>query len=65
MSKHCIVIGAGLAGLAAAYKLTKKNWKVTVLEARNRVGGRVFTFKFHEAPGLYCELGGEWVGPAA
>jgi monoamine oxidase len=62
MTKHCIVIGAGLSGLAAAHALAKKNWKVTVLEARNRLGGRVFTFKFHEAPDLYCELGGEWVG---
>ena len=60
--KSCIVIGAGLSGLAAAYELTKADWRVIVLEARERTGGRVFTFRFPEAPHLYCELGGEWVG---
>ena len=34
----CIVIGAGLAGLAAAYRLAKARWKVTVLEAQKRFG---------------------------
>jgi monoamine oxidase len=62
MAKTCIVIGAGLAGLAAAYKLRQKKWNVIVLEARDRIGGRVYTYRFREAPGLYCELGGEWVG---
>src|ERR1700693_6186845 len=60
--KSCIVIGAGLSGLAAAYELTKARWRVIVLEARDRTGGRVRTFRFPEAPHLYCELGGEWVG---
>jgi monoamine oxidase len=61
--KSCIVIGAGLSGLAAAYELTKARWKVTVLEARGRTGGRVLTFRFRDhAPDLYCELGGEWIG---
>jgi monoamine oxidase len=58
----CIVIGAGLAGLAAAYHLTRENWKVTVLEATDRLGGRVMTHHFDEAPELNCELGGEWIG---
>ncbi|HEY0701925.1 MAG TPA: NAD(P)/FAD-dependent oxidoreductase [Candidatus Acidoferrales bacterium] len=61
-NKSCVVIGAGLAGLSAAYQLTKKNWEVTVVEARDRIGGRVFTDRFRESPELYCELGGEWVG---
>ena len=34
---------------------------MTLIEARNRVGGRIFTYKFDE-PGLTCELGAEWVG---
>jgi len=65
MERTCVVIGAGLAGLCAADALaTSKEgaWKVTVLEARNRLGGRVHSFQFREAPGLVCELGGEWIG---
>ena len=56
----CIIIGAGLSGLAAANAL--KGWDVTVLEARPRIGGRVFSYNFKENPDLVCELGGEWVG---
>ena len=58
----CIVIGAGLSGLAAAYALKQAHWNVTVLEARERLGGRVLSFSFQENPELVCELGGEWVG---
>jgi monoamine oxidase len=60
--KECVVIGAGLAGLAAAYHLTQNRWKVTVLEATRRIGGRVMTHRFERVPGLVCELGGEWIG---
>lgn len=60
--KQCIVIGAGLAGLAAAYRLKQHRIHVTVLEARDRLGGRVLTHRFVEAPELNCELGGEWIG---
>src|SRR4051812_2037849 len=58
----CVIIGAGLAGLAAAHALRCADWEVTVLEARDRVGGRVFSHSFAEQPDLVCELGGEWVG---
>jgi len=58
----CIVIGAGLSGLAAAYSLKRAGWSVTVLEARDRLGGRVLSYSFQENPSLVCELGGEWVG---
>ena len=61
-SYSCIVIGAGLSGLAAAHALKKKNWNVTILEARERTGGRVFSYSFKENPSLVCELGAEWVG---
>jgi monoamine oxidase len=63
--KHfsCIVLGAGLAGLAAAHRLTEKGWNVTVVEAHpDRLGGRVYSYKFKEDPSLVCELGGEWIG---
>ena len=59
--RHVVILGAGFAGLAAAYALHKKGIKVTVLEARNRIGGRVHSYKI---PGeeLVVELGAEWVG---
>lgn len=43
--KHVVVLGAGLAGLCAAYELSKLKYKVTLLEARDRVGGRVWTVR--------------------
>jgi monoamine oxidase len=57
-----VVIGSGLSGLAAAYKLKKSGWNVTLLEARNRIGGRVFSYSFPQNTNLVCELGAEWVG---
>jgi monoamine oxidase len=57
--RHIIVAGAGFAGLAAAYELINYGFSVTVLEARQRVGGRVWS---EELPnGAVVELGGEWV----
>jgi monoamine oxidase len=58
----CVIIGAGLSGLAAANVLKQAGWNVIVLEARERIGGRVLSFSFKESPELICELGGEWVG---
>lgn len=52
-----IVMGAGLAGLAAAYELTSSGHDVTVLEARSRPGGRVRTLREPFADGLYAEAG--------
>jgi monoamine oxidase len=51
-----------LAGLSAAYRLNKAGWKVTVVEARDRPGGRVSSYRFSQAPELVCEMGGEWIG---
>jgi monoamine oxidase len=56
-----IVIGAGFSGLAAAYELTRAGYEVTVVEARNRVGGRVISFSDIVA-GKNVEGGGELIG---
>src|SRR5918995_750835 len=54
------VVGAGLAGLAAAERLAEAGRPVTVLEARSRIGGRVWTVD--DGGPLPIELGPEWVG---
>jgi monoamine oxidase len=51
-----IVIGAGMAGLAAALELAGRGHEPIVLEAQNRVGGRILTLRTF-APGLYAEAG--------
>jgi len=55
-----LVIGAGLAGLAAARRLAAGGHEVTVLEARERVGGRTEGLVLED--GTPLELGGQWVG---
>ncbi|MDQ5840079.1 MAG: FAD-dependent oxidoreductase, partial [Chloroflexota bacterium] len=54
--KRVIVIGAGMAGLVAAFELARQGHQPIVLEAQNRVGGRVYTMRSF-APGLYGEAG--------
>lgn len=56
---RCIVIGAGLAGLAAADQLARDGIEVEVLEARDRVGGRVWSARI-DGGGL-VERGGEFI----
>lgn len=53
-----IVIGAGMAGMVAARLLHDSGCAVTVLEARNRLGGRIWTDKRWGVP---CDLGASWV----
>jgi monoamine oxidase len=55
-----VVVGAGLAGLAAARRLVARGHEVTVVEARERVGGR--TEGLVLADGTPLELGGAWLG---
>src|SRR5580693_6336447 len=52
-----IVVGAGLAGLAAAYELGERGHEVTVLEAQLRPGGRVYTLRSPFSDGLYADAG--------
>jgi monoamine oxidase len=56
-----VVVGAGLAGLTAAWQLHRAGLNVRVLEARDRVGGR--TLNHHLGGGKVIEVGGQWVGP--
>jgi monoamine oxidase len=56
-----VVIGAGISGLAAARAVKKKGHSVVVLEARDRVGGRLLNTPI--AGGHITEIGGEYVGP--
>lgn len=55
-----IIIGAGVAGLAAANELVRAGVKVIVLEARDRIGGRILTLRNSSLP-LPIELGAEFV----
>jgi monoamine oxidase len=56
-----VVVGAGLAGLAAARDLVRAGRSVIVLEARKRVGGRILNASI--GGGQVVEVGGQWVGP--
>lgn len=56
-----VIIGAGFAGLSAAYELLSAGYDVTVIEARDRVSGRVITFD-NFVPGRFVEGGGELIG---
>ena len=58
--KSVLIIGAGAAGLAAAHDLATAGLSVTVLEARERIGGRVFTQHDSNSP-VPIELGAEFV----
>jgi putrescine oxidase len=55
-----VIVGAGAAGLTAATELVKAGRTVVVLEARDRVGGRLWT---DEIDGAMLEIGGQWVSP--
>jgi len=57
-----VIIGAGFAGLSAAYYLHKRKIDFIILEARNRIGGRVFSHTIDPQENLVIELGAEWVG---
>ena len=58
-----VVVGAGLAGLAAARALVAAGREVVVLEARDRVGGRTLNEPIAADGSKVVEVGGQWVGP--
>ena len=43
--RRVVILGAGIAGLVSAYELRRAGWNVTVLEARDRIGGRVWSVR--------------------
>ncbi|MCI0613200.1 FAD-dependent oxidoreductase, partial [bacterium] len=59
-----MILGAGLSGLSSAYELVDAGYKVRILEAQDRAGGRVLTIREPFSQGLYAEAGGMFVNDA-
>src|SRR5690242_2861206 len=59
--RRVLVAGAGLAGLTAARELARAGLAVTIVDARDRTGGRAWTMREGFASGQYGELGGEFI----
>lgn len=57
-----IVIGGGISGLAAAHRLKQKGLSIVLLEARDRLGGRIYTQRIE--PGVVIDLGAQFLGDA-
>jgi monoamine oxidase len=60
-ARKVIIVGAGLAGLSAAYELIRAGHDVTVLEAQARAGGRVLTLRAPFSDNLYAEAGAMYI----
>src|SRR6187431_1486873 len=60
MAASVLIAGAGMAGLAAARALEDRGVRVTVIDARDRVGGRVWTFR-RLAHGQHAEAGADLI----
>jgi monoamine oxidase len=56
-----VIIGAGFAGIAAGKKLQETDKKFVIVEARERIGGRVNTVTL--SSGAMVDLGAQWIGP--
>ncbi|KAK7576509.1 hypothetical protein V9T40_012795 [Parthenolecanium corni] len=60
--KDVIIIGAGISGVAAATRLFERGISnILVLEAENRIGGRIHTYKLPDDEDGYIELGAQWI----
>ena len=59
-----IIIGAGISGLVAGYELTLAGYNVTILEARDRIGGRVLTIRSPFSNNHYVEGGAARIKPS-
>jgi monoamine oxidase len=57
-AKSMLVVGAGMAGLSAARSLADAGWTVRIIEARDRIGGRVYTTRDWGVP---LEMGASWI----
>ena len=55
--KNVVILGAGISGLVAASELRSAGHNVTVIEASQRVGGRIRTLREPFSPGQYSEAG--------
>jgi len=60
-TEEVLVVGAGIAGLTAAYRLEQNGVRVRIIEAQNRVGGRMFSLRGFFPEGQVAELGGELI----
>jgi monoamine oxidase len=60
-SAPVVIIGAGIAGLMAGYRLRQAGIPIRIIEAQNRVGGRMYSLRNFFADGQVCELGGELI----
>ncbi|WP_158840835.1 FAD-dependent oxidoreductase [Polaribacter sp. L3A8] len=58
MMKKIIILGAGISGIYLGYKLKKVGFSIKILEANNRVGGRIYTKKTNDTK---VELGATWL----
>ncbi len=58
---NVIIVGAGVSGLVASYRLTQAGVQHQVFEANDRLGGRIITQNKFNDEGMFCELGGELI----
>ncbi len=58
MNKKILIIGAGISGIYLGYRLKKEGFSIKILEASNRIGGRIYTKNIHN---IKVELGATWI----